>query len=65
MTEMNGKIFVNNKTGNKYMVLNEGVDATNQRDGTPVVIYARIDSDDNNWYVREYYEFMDKFTEQQ
>ena len=63
MTNMNGKIFVHNKTGNKYMVLNEAIDSTNIRNDLDVIIYAPIDSPDTAWYVREYYEFMDKFTE--
>lgn len=63
MTNMNGKIFVHNKTGNKYFVLNEAIDANNCSEGDEVVVYTRIDSDDQRWFIRDYYEFMAKFTE--
>ena len=64
MINVNGKIFANNKTNNKYMVLNKVIDCTNTRDGEQSIVYASVDCvEDNNWYVREEQEFFAKFTE--
>lgn len=47
------------KTGNIYEVLELGdiIDCTNERDGTPVVVYKR----NGQFYVREKDEFERKF----
>lgn len=49
------------KTGNLYEVIDTGVDTTNSRDGTNVVIYKKVE-DYTQIYVREMSEFMKKFT---
>ena len=63
-------IFRNLKTRRVYVVVARGRDATNSRDGTPVVVYApdrwraRLAAwllRDTNVYVREAMEFSGKF----
>ena len=63
-------IFRSLKTGRVYVVVARGRDATNSRDGTPVVVYApdrwraRLAAwllRDTNVYVREAMEFAGKF----
>lgn len=54
--------FRHKKTGKFYALLAHGVDATNQRDGTPVVVYSPED-DPHAIYVREREEFYEKFEE--
>lgn len=52
--------YRNKKTGKIYRFLAAGIDATNERDGTPVVVYCP----DDNWhvvYVRDEEEFYEKF----
>lgn len=40
--ELKIKTAIHKKTGNKYQVIaDEAIDCTNERDGTPVVIYYR------------------------
>lgn len=59
MVETNNKTATHNKTGNVYTIITDkGIDCTNERDGTRVVVYTR----DNMIFVREYNEFSDKFT---
>lgn len=56
--ELKIKTAVHKKTGNRYQVIaNEAIDCTNERDGTPVVIYYR----DGMFFVREKAEFIEKF----
>lgn len=56
--ELKIKTATHKKTGNKYQVIvNEAIDCTNVRDGTPVVIYYR----DGMFFVREKVEFFEKF----
>lgn len=52
--------FRHKKTGNIYRVLAFGIDATNSRDGVPVVVYCP-DDNGNSVYVREQSEFDEKF----
>ena len=65
MNEINGKIFTNNKTGYRYMVLNEVIDCTNSREdqSEPMILYTGVGVDDTDWYVRDRAEFFIKFTE--
>lgn len=56
------KIWVNKKNGKEYMVLKEGIDCTNERDGLKVVIYLALDVEDKI-FVREKSEFLEKFKE--
>lgn len=49
----------NKKTGKTYLKLDDAVDCTNERDGTPVVIYT--DDDFEDIYVRAAVEFAEKF----
>ena len=51
----------NNKTGKVYRWLAAGIDSTNARDGTPVVVYCP-DDDERTIYVREQSEFESKFS---
>jgi hypothetical protein len=53
-------LYKNIKTGNLYIVTNRGIDCTNCRDGTPVIIYSPI-ADRSNISVREEKEFYEKF----
>lgn len=56
--ELKIKTAVHKKTGNEYQVIaNEAIDCTNERDGTPVVIYYR----DGKFFVRDKTEFIEKF----
>lgn len=52
--------YKHKKSGNLYEVLAMGVDCTNSRDGTSVVIYCPIDNEDSV-YVREESEFKTNF----
>ena len=52
------------KTQNLYVIKTVAIDATNSRDGTPVVVYARwrpgpLDLDTAGPFVRELTEFCD------
>jgi hypothetical protein len=53
-------IFKNKKSGKLYRWLASGIDCTNIRDGTRVVIY-RVESDPVGVFVREESEFFEKF----
>ena len=64
MTDMNGKIFVHNDTGNRYFVLNKAVDMDSIKYADDLIIYVQIDSNDENWYAMSAYDFFDIFTEQ-
>ena len=52
--------YINKKNGKRYIVMAEGVDCTNVRDGTPVIIYYPEDNP-NLISVRERAEFIIKF----
>ena len=52
--------YINRKNGKRYVVLAEGIDCTNARDGTPVIVYHPEDNP-NRVYVREKAEFIVKF----
>jgi hypothetical protein len=52
--------YINRKNGKRYVVLAEGIDCTNVRDGTPVIVYHPEDNP-NRVCVREKAEFMVKF----
>jgi hypothetical protein len=54
------RFYKNNKTGDLYLLLAFGVDTTNSRDGSSVVIYCPDDKE-NTIYVREETEFYEKF----
>ncbi|MDR3258519.1 MAG: DUF1653 domain-containing protein [Fusobacteriaceae bacterium] len=51
----------NNKKNTFYIVLNEGIDCTNERDGLIVVVYQAKENS-SLLFVREKKEFLDKFT---
>jgi hypothetical protein len=57
---MKNMIWIHKKTGNYYEVLAEGIDCTNNRDGTEVVIYRNV-GENSPFYVREKAEFLEKF----
>ncbi|MCF0126011.1 MAG: DUF1653 domain-containing protein [Clostridia bacterium] len=46
------------KTGNIYLVLGTVLDCTNARDGNKMVFY---ENDKNQVFVRDLYEFLEKF----
>lgn len=52
--------FKNKKTGDIYIFVAAGIDCTNSRDGTPVVVYYQ-DNKENTIFVREESEFYEKF----
>lgn len=54
--------FIHKKTGNIYRRIGHGIDCTNSRDGTLVVIYCSEENGDEI-YVREANEFLQKFEE--
>lgn len=54
------RIWKNKKNGNHYAILAHGIDCTNDRDGTEIVIYSKGD-DPQMIFVREAKEFYDKF----
>ncbi|WP_153108978.1 hypothetical protein [Propionivibrio limicola] len=54
------RTYLNKKNGKRYIVLADGIDCTNERDGTAVVIYAPEDKPELIC-VREKTEFMKKF----
>jgi len=58
---MENKLYRNRKNDNLYMVLDEAIDCTNERDGLKVIIYSPIGRD--AVYVREEQEFLEKFME--
>lgn len=52
----------NNKTGEPYYVLDIAMDATNDREGSPVVIYQNSSICRGTVFVRDFQEFTEKFT---
>ena len=52
--------YIHRKTGNRYLMLAHGVDCTNERAGSPVVIYCP-DDNQHTIYVRSVDEFYEKF----
>lgn len=57
---INGQMYVHIKTGRRYIVLAQGVDCTNTRDGIAVTIYHTVDCQ-HTIFVRETEEFDIKF----
>lgn len=53
-------MYKNKKTGKTYKLLAYAIDATNERDGLPVIVYCP-DDNGNSIYVREEKEFFSKF----
>ena len=53
-------IYINKKNGKRYVVMAEGIDCTNARDGTPVIVYYPQDNP-ALICVREKSEFIVKF----
>jgi len=53
--------YKHNKTGNIYRHLAYGIDCTNSRNGTPVIVYCPDDSE-HTIYTREAKEFNQKFS---
>ncbi len=53
-------IYINKKNGKRYLVIAHGIDCTNERDGTPVIVYSPEDNPDLIC-VREEQEFRAKF----
>lgn len=56
-------IFINNKTGNKYLVVGKAINSTNKDAGKIMVIYHHVNSQ-SGFFVREETEFNEKFQEQ-
>lgn len=54
------RVYRHVKTGNLYRLLAEGIDCTNDRDGTPVTIYCP-EGDERTLYIRASVEFAAKF----
>ena len=55
-------IWINVKNGRKYIILNDDVtNRTNGQDGQRVVLYHSVDHP-NTLYIRDYDEFITKFT---
>ncbi len=52
--------YTNKKNGKRYFVIARGIDCTNERDGTPVIVYSPEDKPDLVC-VREEKEFNAKF----
>lgn len=52
------KVFINNKTGNKYTILYVATNATNKHDGEKYVVYKSL----TQVFVREANEFYNKFS---
>ena len=52
--------YIHKKTGKVYRHLAIAIDATNNRDGTTVVVYCP-DDNEHSIFVREQTEFYDKF----
>lgn len=55
-----GRAYKHKKSGAIYRVVETGIDCTNVRDGTVVVIYYNPE-DDSPWFVRELSEFRERF----
>ena len=53
-------LFRHKKTGKMYRHLAHGTDCTNSRDGTGVVVYCP-DDNEHSIFVREVWEFHEKF----
>ena len=51
-----------NKTGNDYKVVGFAVNATNAQNGKIMVMYQEHTTNKNRHYVREFEEFVGKFT---
>lgn len=51
--------YLHKKTGKRYAVLAQGLDATNSRDGTEIMIYF---DREGRFFAREKQEFLEKFT---
>lgn len=58
-----GTAWRHKKSGAIYHVIEVGIDCTNVRDGTTVVIYRNPEKDDLPWFVREISEFCARFEE--
>jgi hypothetical protein len=54
-------LYRHDKTGKLYRLLAHGIDRTNSRDGTGVVLYCPQDNE-NTIFVRETVEFHEKFS---
>ncbi|WP_305073310.1 hypothetical protein [Propionivibrio sp.] len=52
--------YINRKNGKRYIVIAEGIDCTNARDGTPVIVYHPEEKPELVC-VREKAEFLVKF----
>ena len=52
--------YRNKKTGDVYIRLANGIDATNSRDGLAVIVYCQEDNG-NSVFVRDEKEFYEKF----
>lgn len=65
MTNMNEKVFVHNKTGNKYYVVNVAVGYVYELgDVEDMVVFTSLGTNETNWHVTDYFSFMEDFTEQ-
>lgn len=53
-------LYVNKKTGENYRHLAAGVDCTNSRNGTMVVIFCP-DDDEHTIYIKEEVEFFEEY----
>jgi len=55
------KSFIHKKTGGRYFVTGEAINATNANDGQVMIVYTNADG---KTFVREKTEFMQKFEEE-
>lgn len=60
MVEKNS-LWINNKNGREYKVIDEAIDCTNERDGLIVVVYICKEAG-GKLFVREKNEFLKKFS---
>ncbi|AVQ30832.1 hypothetical protein C4N18_06250 [Fusobacterium varium ATCC 27725] len=60
MVEKNS-LWINNKNGREYQVIDEAIDCTNERDGLIVVVYICKEAK-GKLFVREKNEFLKKFS---
>ena len=69
--EFKDSVWINNKTKNKYVLLDNNVtNCTNKDDGKIMILYKRLDDifvelgDSPTLFVRERKEFFEKFTKE-
>jgi hypothetical protein len=62
ISDMNSTQYaINKKTMQRYLILSDAIDCTNDRCGNDVVVYCSDSEDDPLIYVRDKSEFIVKF----